>query len=301
MISKWLLGRFTKERKPVRNEHNMYDLIIIQCVKTKIWDKDGTAPRFVPAKDAYVSPYFKKMKTFAEKHGKRWGVLSGKYGFLLPETEIENYNASFSRSGFASTASKPISLNEIKERLRTDEELRDGLGLDTITTCVVLGGAAYLKVARGALSEYQIGTVDLLEGLNFGKKLEWLDSKVGADDMETPNKHLDMRKPSTGAKKLEKEFDRGMREVYERAKAECNYTATRYLRMVNEHGGLKTAKKLLSSDKIHDGLARLWECRRLDLTVEVLVTKEKYRGLFTEVEIKIAEKRLRDLDYTSKS
>lgn len=100
---------------------------------------------------------------------------------------------------------------------------------------------------------------------------------------------------------LETEFDNGMREVYEKAKAECGYIATRYLRMVNEYGGLETARKLLSSDKIHDGLIKLWKCGRLDLTVEALVTKEKYRSLFTDVEIRIAEKRLRDLGYTSKS
>ena len=99
---------------------------------------------------------------------------------------------------------------------------------------------------------------------------------------------------------MEEEFNNGMREVYERAKAECNYVATRYLRMVNEHGGLRTTRKLLSSDKTHDGLTRLWECGRLDLTVEALVTKEKYRTLFTEAEIKIAEKRLHGLGYTTK-
>ena len=75
MISGWLLGWFAKERKPARNEDNMYDLVIIQCVKTKIWSKDEAASRLVPAKDAYVSPYFKKMKLFAEKYGRRWGVL----------------------------------------------------------------------------------------------------------------------------------------------------------------------------------------------------------------------------------
>jgi len=273
----------------------MYDLVIIQCVKTKIWNKDKTTSRFVPAKDAYISPYFKKMRLFAEKYGKRWGVLSGKHGFLLPETRIENYDTSFSRSSFVDTTSKPISLNEIKERLRTGEELRNGLGLDTITACVVLGGTAYVKVVKGALSEYQIEVIDLLEGRNFGKKLEWLDSKVGAGDMGTLDKH------STEDKKLEEEFDNGMREVYERAKAECDYVATRYLQMVNEYGGLETAKKLLSSDKIHSGLASLWKCRRLDLTVEALVTKERYRSLFTEVEIKTAEKRLRDLGYTPRS
>jgi len=159
----------------------MYDLVIVQCVKSKIWDKDKTAPKFVPAKDAYVSPYFKKMRAFAEKYGKRWAVLSGKYGFLLPETKIENYNATFSRATFANPTSDPISIEEIKKRLRTDESLRSGLGLNTITTCVVLGGNAYVKVAEEVLSEYRVQVVDLLKGLKFGEKLGWLDRKVGPE------------------------------------------------------------------------------------------------------------------------
>ena len=153
----------------------MYDLVIIQCVKSKIWDRNKTAPRFVPTKDAYISPYFKKMRAFAEKHGKRWGVLSGKYGFLLPDTKIENYDTSFAHSSYVSSTSEPISLDEIKEKLRTDKKLRNGLDLDKITTCVVLGGDAYMKVVKESFSEYQVEVIDPLKGLSFGEKLKWLD------------------------------------------------------------------------------------------------------------------------------
>ena len=96
---------------------------------------------------------------------------------------------------------------------------------------------------------------------------------------------------------LEAEFDRDMVAVYTKAKKECSYNATRYLQMISEYGGLATAKKLLAAKKLHEGLAALYECGCLRLTVEVLVIKEKYRSLFTEEEIKIAEKRLRDLNY----
>lgn len=93
------------------------------------------------------------------------------------------------------------------------------------------------------------------------------------------------------------EFNREMLTVYTSAKEECNYNATRYLQMISVHGGLTTAKKLLSENKIHDGLTALYLCNRLDLTVEALVLKEKYKSLFTEEELKIAKKRLNDLHY----
>lgn len=99
---------------------------------------------------------------------------------------------------------------------------------------------------------------------------------------------------------LETEFDRDMWRIYKKAKKECNYTATRYLQMLGEHGGFKTAKRLLADSKLHYGFVELYMRNRLDLTVEALVLKEKYRGLFTREELKAAEKRLRDLDYSIK-
>ncbi len=91
---------------------------------------------------------------------------------------------------------------------------------------------------------------------------------------------------------LIEEFNQGMEAIYYKAKEECNYNATRYLQMVREHGGLKTAKKLLASDNPQDGLAKLWECGCSHLTVEALVLKERYRTLFTDQEIRTAKKRL---------
>lgn len=93
------------------------------------------------------------------------------------------------------------------------------------------------------------------------------------------------------------EFNKEMVAVYTKAKEECNYNATRYLQMISEYGGLRTAKKLLAEDKVHDGLTALYLCGRLDLTVEALVTKEKYKSLFTEEEIRTAKKRLSELNY----
>lgn len=97
------------------------------------------------------------------------------------------------------------------------------------------------------------------------------------------------------------EFNRDMVAVYTKAKKECNYNATRYLQMISEYGGLATAKKLLADNKTHDGLTALYLCNRLDLTVEALVIKEKYKKLFTEEELKTAEKRLCGLNYQGQS
>jgi len=74
-------------------------------------------------------------------------------------------------------------------------------------------------------------------------------------------------------------FFNDMIEIYRRAKEECDYNATRFLQMVSNEGGLKTARKLLATAEPSDGFTELWRNHRLDLTMESLVLKPKYRSL----------------------
>jgi hypothetical protein len=88
-----------------------------------------------------------------------------------------------------------------------------------------------------------------------------------------------------------------MIEIYQRAKTECKYNATRFFQMVVEKGGFQTARYLLHAPGLSDGFTALCLCKRLDLTVEAYVLKPEWRGLFTEDEIRIASKRLAELGY----
>lgn len=92
-------------------------------------------------------------------------------------------------------------------------------------------------------------------------------------------------------------FHHKMVEIYERAKSECHYNASRFYQMVQTEGGLLTAKKLLASNLHPDGLTRLWELKRLDISMEALVIKEPWCQLFTSEELAIARKRLKALGY----
>ena len=96
---------------------------------------------------------------------------------------------------------------------------------------------------------------------------------------------------------LEKEFGEAMLEIYRLARSECRYNASYFIQMVNDRGGLQTAKHLLSIDDPQSGFQRLWECGRLDLTVEAQAIDSKYRTLFTPKEIQTAKRRLRDHGY----
>ncbi len=94
---------------------------------------------------------------------------------------------------------------------------------------------------------------------------------------------------------LEKEFHGAMLEIYRRAREEVGYNATRFHQMVNEHGGVEAARILMSASNLSDGYAELWKRKRLDLTVEALVTGDpKWETLFDPEELRIARKRLED-------
>ena len=96
---------------------------------------------------------------------------------------------------------------------------------------------------------------------------------------------------------LEKRFDRAMREIYVTAKRECGYNATRFLQLVSEKGGLVAAKQLISKPGGTEGFTTLWQCRRLDLSVEAHVLKPEYESLFTDEECRMCRERLEEFGY----
>ena len=97
--------------------------------------------------------------------------------------------------------------------------------------------------------------------------------------------------------KLEIAFHERMCQIYDQAKSECGYSANRFLQMVNAEGGLAAAKKLLSPGGYSEGLTRLWEEKRLDISMEATVLKDPWCELFTEEELSIAKKKLKELGY----
>jgi hypothetical protein len=96
---------------------------------------------------------------------------------------------------------------------------------------------------------------------------------------------------------IESRFEAEMVNIYERAKRECNYNATRFLQMMTELGALGTAKALLHAPGLSDGFTALWECGCPGLTMEALVLRSPWCSLFTEEELAVACKRLTDIGY----
>ena len=76
----------------------------------------------------------------------------------------------------------------------------------------------------------------------------------------------------------EARFHETMFGIYERAKRECNYNATRFLKMVGDRGGLEAARRLILSDEPSDGFTELWLHGRLDLP-DLVPLYEEFREM----------------------
>lgn len=85
-------------------------------------------------------------------------------------------------------------------------------------------------------------------------------------------------------KTLEAKFESEMLDLYYEAARVLHYRATRFLNMVNDYGGVQTAKMLLQSNEGSDGFTKLWEGGQLDLSVEARVLKPECAALFSDAE-----------------
>lgn len=95
---------------------------------------------------------------------------------------------------------------------------------------------------------------------------------------------------------LEDQFQHAMIRVYENAK-EHDYFADTFKTMLDKYGGLETAKILLTTREIQEGLMKLWELKLLDQSMEALVIQVRFQALFTSAEIEEAHRRLKVLRY----
>jgi hypothetical protein len=91
-------------------------------------------------------------------------------------------------------------------------------------------------------------------------------------------------------------FERAMLDIYKEAR-KIGYRPTEFLNMIERDGALVTARRLIMSATPSSGFTRLWELKRIDLTVEALVSREPWRRLFLEIELDRAQRRLKQYGF----
>jgi len=98
------------------------------------------------------------------------------------------------------------------------------------------------------------------------------------------------------------EFHALLRTGYERARTEAGYNATRFKKMLDDKGGVETAKSLLRAPAVSDGFVELYMRKRLDLTVEsLLLANPRFWVLFSETELDTARRWLKKYQEASDS
>ncbi len=94
---------------------------------------------------------------------------------------------------------------------------------------------------------------------------------------------------------LEIQFHHGMISVADFAYQ--HRFGIRFRQMIDEHGAVIAAKRLLATRQIQTGLMRLWEMRALSKSMEALVVQDRFKILFSHEEIAEARSRLAELGY----
>ena len=133
------------------------DLFLVSCVGTK-----RSSP--APAKDLYISAWFRKARAFVEATGRPWYVLSARYGLVEPDAIIEPYD-------------KTLKTMRAGERQEWAREVLGDLNplLGGVDSIVFLAGTAYREFLEPDLRSRGVAIQVPMAGMRFGEQLSWLD------------------------------------------------------------------------------------------------------------------------------
>jgi hypothetical protein len=138
----------------------MVTIYLVSCVSAKL---HGTAP----AKDLYVSDWFRKARKYVETQTNPWYILSAKYGLVSPEQQLSPYDETLNKM--------PVSMRrQWAQRVlgKLTDILADG---DTV---VFLAGKRYREFLIEPLKLRGVNIVIPMDGLGIGQQKAWLKKKL---------------------------------------------------------------------------------------------------------------------------
>jgi len=138
----------------------MTTVAFVSCVKTK-------TDRPMPAKDLYISPWFRMAREYARHHADRWFILSAGAGLVHPDRVIDPYD---------------LTLNGLGTKLRKEWAgmVRGQIERERLagTRAIVLAGTNYREFLMPTL-RFVFGNVEVpMEGLMMGQQLSWLSKRI---------------------------------------------------------------------------------------------------------------------------
>lgn len=140
--------------------------------------------------------------------------------------------------------------------------------------------AAYRNAVR-------LGATDLLEHFVYLTKTVRSPSVIEFVDLS-----------QTDSQDINADFTVALMDAYRRAHTEAGYNAANFLSLLGERGGRETAVYLVHQPDPSLGFTRLWERRRLDLTVEAIILRPEWWTLFSDDDRTAAFNRLSEYRFT---
>ena len=136
-------------------------IVLVACVSKK-----NNEP--MPARDLYISDWFRKASAYAEQITDEWYILSAKHGLVAPEHEIEPYDQTLNE--MHSDARKAWAgqvINEIKKYVHCGDQI------------ILLAGNRYREHLIEPLRRMGCYVEVPMEGLRIGEQLSWLNHELG--------------------------------------------------------------------------------------------------------------------------
>jgi hypothetical protein len=142
------------------------DLLLVTCVKAK-----RSSP--AAAKDLYVSPLFRKQRTYAERQSAPWFILSAEHGLVAPDDWLAPYERYLPDTPHSYRAAWG---SWVAERLALLAGPLAGRSIE------VHAGSTYVEAISGPLEAKGATLVLPLAGLGVGGRLAWYRTS----DLEAP-------------------------------------------------------------------------------------------------------------------
>ena len=135
-------------------------ICLLSCVGQK-------RPTPAPARDLYTSSWFCKARSYADRTGRPWFVLSAKYGLVHPDEMIAPYDLTLNTMPVADR-------RQWASRVLTQLEPR----LNGIRSVMFLAGRRYREFLEPSLRSRGLVVSIPMEGLRIGEQLRWLTREL---------------------------------------------------------------------------------------------------------------------------
>ncbi len=145
---------------PERERWRSADLGLVSCVSVK-------RSRASPARDLYVSPWFRKARACVEALGCPWYILSAKHGLLDPNATIDPYDETLK--------ALPVYRRRTWARGVIEDLAPRLAGVRSVT---LFAGRAYREFLEPEVRGRGIRLHVPMEGMGIGQQLAWLSDRV---------------------------------------------------------------------------------------------------------------------------